>query len=988
MSNEKRFALFNRRRLLYIALGLGLIGLLIFSLQPDSALHRIVNTRRIPPDSIKAYLLKPADRQMLVVWGNLRRSVSLDCFQHWARQHHWPLQNIGLRLLEQATLFHEGGKTQLAVTLSDTARELGQTLAEVLQDSFLLRHAEHIQKLSTDQLQLRARACQAWADAYDLIHARKYVPAADKCNRAMRLAEQAGDDKLVIDAMSLSQYLSAIQNEYQSAIALGKKILERAECAGYRRRVAITLWQTALSYNELAQDSSALAAAIQAGQIAGSMSDSEMVANSLYTQAQIYFDMGAHQQAEDVLQKLFEIDTDRRYGGRATLLLGQIYYLRGEYTRAQIQFEQALTAFRGERDTMSEAVTLGSLSILKTLTGEYEIAATLEEKALALKKTQDDWHKIAVSMSNLGYIYLKLDSLDKAIATLERALSFFGSASDRHAINAWLILGDAQLKRGNFSAAQTVLAKVESVATAINLKLTNVEAKIGLGHVFLGKGQPERARSYFLRALEMAHQINEPSLVAHALFGQAQAEQRLQHLDHAAELLEQAITQAEKLRSKIVPDTTRTDYFATVQDYFDLAISLALARGRNDLALFYAERAKARALRDAFAAAGTHDLQESQLARLNVAVPNFPILQQTIPASVQVVEYRLTPDTLLIWLIDRHQLVTRRVAVSSYILAQRIQEFLQSLGAVDLETFRARADHDLKAVYEENCQLGRELYQLIWAPIAAAIVPGKTLCLIPDGILHRLPFGALVAEEGWFFDEHYVWAKAPSLSILVENSDWHLPLVTSKQARFLMVASDLPSTNVQRRLLSRLFVNANFLVKQDATYAALQERLRDGANLVYFSVHAVADERHPMNSYLELYTDDMTGNSRDKTEVYARQLLALELAKTSLVILNACETSNGKITRGEGVLNLVRIFGLAKVPVVVASLWKNDDRFSALITGDFFRKIAEHQEYAFALHQAKMLAMQKLRNDYGLALPYFWAVFEVYQNVWSQKLHS
>jgi CHAT domain-containing protein len=97
---------------------------------------------------------------------------------------------------------------------------------------------------------------------------------------------------------------------------------------------------------------------------------------------------------------------------------------------------------------------------------------------------------------------------------------------------------------------------------------------------------------------------------------------------------------------------------------------------------------------------------------------------------------------------------------------------------------------------------------------------------------------------------------------------------------------------------------------------------------------------------------------------------------------NACETASGKIAQGEGVLNLVRIFAIGKVPVVVASLWQNDDRLSAQITGDFFNDIATSPDYVRALHQAKIRALHKLRQDYQFALPYFWAVFEVYQNSW------
>jgi hypothetical protein len=49
---------------------------------------------------------------------------------------------------------------------------------------------------------------------------------------------------------------------------------------------------------------------------------------------------------------------------------------------------------------------------------------------------------------------------------------------------------------------------------------------------------------------------------------------------------------------------------------------------------------------------------------------------------------------------------------------------------------------------------------------------------------------------------------------------------------------------------------------------------------------------------------------------------------------------------------------------------------------DFFENIIPAQTFASALHQAKLRTLQQLQRDYQVALPYFWAVFEVYQNKW------
>jgi CHAT domain-containing protein len=353
----------------------------------------------------------------------------------------------------------------------------------------------------------------------------------------------------------------------------------------------------------------------------------------------------------------------------------------------------------------------------------------------------------------------------------------------------------------------------------------------------------------------LAQNNKEPSLIAAGLFGLSQAEQRLDHFDGAMESIDRAIAAAEDLRSNIVQDSVRVSFFATAQELFDQAILLALARGRQNLALHYSERAHARALRDVLTNTTVKDLSTEQVALVNATVPNLQALQRSIPVFAQAVEYRLTPDTLLIWLIDRQKVMTRRVAISAKAIAQLVQMFLQSVGADGINAFKNRVADNLKAVSDENRQIGHRLYQLLWEPIADDVAPDKRLFIIPDGVLHRLPFGALVSDNERFFEEEYLYVKAPSLAILAENSTGQTSPSQHKQGRFVMIADDLPSVRGQKKQLSRLFVNSSFLVKQEATYEALQKRLRDGANIIYFSVHAQADERYPMNSYIELYSN-------------------------------------------------------------------------------------------------------------------------------------
>ncbi|MCH7754335.1 CHAT domain-containing protein, partial [candidate division KSB1 bacterium] len=431
----------------------------------------------------------------------------------------------------------------------------------------------------------------------------------------------------------------------------------------------------------------------------------------------------------------------------------------------------------------------------------------------------------------------------------------------------------------------------------------------------------------------------------------------------------------------IIEDSLRISFFATTQELFDEAILLSIGQGKNDLALHFAERSQARALLDAWSNTLIKELGTNDSNLLDTTIPSLKILQNNIPPDVQVLEYRLTPDTLLIWLIDNQRFLMQKTPISSQELNHKVQTFLESIGAKQLLDFKARVTIDIAAVYDENRLLGNQLYQLLIKPVYRELASDKQVVIIPHGFLHQVPFGALVTGEGHFLDERFVLSKAPSLAILNKSLNWQNPEVKAPNLQFLMIAGDFPSTPSQKEMARRLFTNAIILDKERTNYDIIKAYLNQNPEILYLNVHAVSDPHHPMNSYIELTNNGANGRQK-RPKIYGRQLLELNLSNTWLAVLNGCETGIGKIAQGEGVLNIVRIFSLGKVSFVVASLWKNDDHWSAEIMEKFFEDIAHGEDTAEALRHAKLYAMKKLKAEYQFPLPYFWTVFELYQNSW------
>jgi len=100
----------------------------------------------------------------------------------------------------------------------------------------------------------------------------------------------------------------------------------------------------------------------------------------------------------------------------------------------------------------------------------------------------------------------------------------------------------------------------------------------------------------------------------------------------------------------------------------------------------------------------------------------------------------------------------------------------------------------------------------------------------------------------------------------------------------------------------------------------------------------------------------------------ANEISQLDLQRTDLVVLSACETALGDIGGTEGVFGLQRAFKMAGVNKMIVSLWKVPDKETAELM------VAFHTYWlnGLPIEKAFAKAQQDLRKKYA---PYYWAAF-------------
>jgi CHAT domain-containing protein len=101
----------------------------------------------------------------------------------------------------------------------------------------------------------------------------------------------------------------------------------------------------------------------------------------------------------------------------------------------------------------------------------------------------------------------------------------------------------------------------------------------------------------------------------------------------------------------------------------------------------------------------------------------------------------------------------------------------------------------------------------------------------------------------------------------------------------------------------------------------------------------------------------------------ATEAANLNLDRTDIVILSACETGLGDVKSGEGVYGLQRSFLVAGAKVLIMSMFKVDDEATQNLMLKFYQKLLNSNKARESFNEAK----KELRVDYPD--PIYWGAF-------------
>ncbi|MBD0296095.1 MAG: CHAT domain-containing protein, partial [Flavisolibacter sp.] len=101
----------------------------------------------------------------------------------------------------------------------------------------------------------------------------------------------------------------------------------------------------------------------------------------------------------------------------------------------------------------------------------------------------------------------------------------------------------------------------------------------------------------------------------------------------------------------------------------------------------------------------------------------------------------------------------------------------------------------------------------------------------------------------------------------------------------------------------------------------------------------------------------------------AYEIAQLDLTGTDIVVLSACETALGDVSRNEGVIGLQRALKMAGVKQMIVSLWQVPDKATMELMTSFYKNWLSGLSTGEALRKAQLQLKEKYKH------PYFWAAF-------------
>jgi len=731
------------------------------------------------------------------------------------------------------------------------------------------------------------------------------------------------------------------------------------------------------------------------------------VADSLADIGRVYRVMGNHSQALNYLNEASALAKTLQQPDKLASVLnsiGVLYIEQNDYAKAADFISRSLAIYKTTGDKFEIARLLLNQGVINQRQAKYEEAIKNFKESLENAISVDAADLIIANQEGLGAVYQEQGNAISALEWLGKALSTAQKVGDktRQAELLWRS-GEAYYLKRDLSKAIASAEDAAQLSAELRLPIISYLALTAKGKYYIAQNNYELAFQTLSRAIEQIETLRDHVAGAQQE-RQAFFENKVESYNLLVDLFVKqnkpgdALLFAERAKGRVLLDVLRD--------------------GKPDLsrAILPSERDKLNGLNAKVSQLNERIRSEQSNNRLNAAQLDqlytnldsarldYDSFQDALYSAHPELNLKkgrttaLTPEDLNGLTRDRNSAYLEYVVTK-----ERIYLFVVtangSTGESEAKVYpiSAKPDelvrkvnrfHDALAEHQSGYgSAASELYALLIGPAEQQLRNVSTICIVPDSFLWNVPFQALMTPSEHFLIEDHAVYYAPSLSVLREMNRkkgagektassliaFGNPVIGKDEQRNTDLCP-LPEAEQEVSSVAKSFdpKTSRLLIGREATEKTFKT-LAPSYSVIHLATHGVIDNRQPLYSHLLLMKTE--GDTENDGRLEARQIMDMNL-HADLAVLSACETANGRIAPGEGVMGMSWAFFVAGTHSIVVSQWKISSASTSEFMTAFYQNLHSANEgvnrnKAEALREAELTLLKDDRYRH----PFYWAGF-------------
>lgn len=855
-----------------------------------------------------------------------------------------------------------------------------------------------------------------------------------KCYRdSLKISEELGDKQGIAISLINIGIVQKSQGNYSQALAYYERSLELSQELGNKREIAIVLNNIGIVHKLQGNYPQALEHYQRSLKIQEELGSKEDIAKCLNNIGNIHKSQGNYTKALEHFQRSLRISEELGDKEHISIVLnntGNIHMAQANNSQALQHFQRSLKISEELGDKQGIAIAHGNLGIVYYSERNHAKAFEHYDRSLRIKEELGDKPGIVNTLSNIGIVHYSEGNYAQALEYYDRSLKIKEELGDKPGIAITLIsIGNVLKSQGDPAKALQTYQKSLKISEELG-DIQRIAITLGeIGVIHYSQGNRAKARQVFsdaisaveeLRARVAGSEQQQQQFFETQLPAYHQMVMLLMNEQNSAD----ALSYAERVKARALLDTLRGGRVAATSamtenekaeerklntEVVSVNVQIACENSRTQpdearLRDLKFQREKARANYEAFQINLYAAHPELRIQRGRIQPISRSEAGKLIPnAGTVILEFVVTDDITYLFVLskDEQSLIKPKSSADLPVLNVYTINTKQKDLAGRIDRLRSR----LIQKDAEFTDSARALFDLLIGPAQADLKSKTGLIIVPDGVLWQLPFQALQTSVNRFLIQDYTISYAPSLTVLSEmmdlkqkrqasyysspmllafgNPDVQSATTANLQAVYPGILGDekvasLPQTEKLVNTLCRLYGadRSKVYVGTDAR----EDRVKKEAasfRILQFATHGIVDNTNPMYSRLVMSQSGVDEHEDGMLEAW--EIMKLDL-NAEIAVLSACETAQGRVAGGEGMIGLAWAFFVAGCPTTVVSQWPVAAQSTTELMIEFHKNLKpniEGQNSGMSKAEALRAASLKLMKNRRYRHPFYWAPFVI-----------